>query len=80
MMRNHGEQIPKWMNICQLIHTMSQEYWEATKLKRLKKIIEKDKEWEPPDSGHVKLNFDASFEGGSAFSSIVIRDANGCIL
>lgn len=50
-------------------------------MKRIKRRIEKDKKWEPLYPNWVKVNFDASFEEeGCAFSYVVIRDVDRCVL
>lgn len=60
---------------------MTEDYHAAaTSKQKMGKTREDEQRWNPPPSGFMKINFDATFENSNAFLGVVLRNSNGSII
>ncbi|KAL3631091.1 hypothetical protein CASFOL_024075 [Castilleja foliolosa] len=74
-----GAKIPSVHVLEKLVARKAHEHWSS--ISRSEQISGPlFQKWTPPTDGWLKLNVDATFDEGSAFSALVLRNHNGSIL
>lgn len=76
-------QISNWEDISKTTNILFTKYWRATKKKQRRyglPIPAQLNEWQPPNTGDLKINFDAAFKDGHTATGVVLRNSQSQIM